>query len=40
MTKEQKISLFKEALDKFETEEVKVFCSELIELIQEEAIVC
>lgn len=40
MTKEQKISLFKEALDKFETEEVKVFCSELIELMPEDAIVC
>ena len=39
MTKEQKLSLFKEALDKFETEEVKVFCSELIELMPENSII-
>ena len=33
MTKEQKISIFKEVLEKFETEEIRLYCEDMIGLI-------
>ena len=39
MTKEQKISIFKEALEKFETEEIRLYCEDMIGLIPDDSLV-
>ena len=39
MTKEQKISIFKEVLEKFETEEIKLYCEDMIGLIPDDSLV-
>ena len=39
MTKEQKISIFKEVLEKFETEEIRLYCEDMIGLIPDDSLV-
>ena len=39
MTKEQKVSIFKEVLEKFETEEIRLYCEDMIELIPDDSLV-
>lgn len=39
MTKEQKISLFREVLEKFETEEIKEYCKDMIGLIPDDCLI-
>lgn len=39
MTREQKISIFKEVLEKFETEEIRLYCEDMIGLIPDDSLV-
>ena len=39
MTKEQKVSIFKEVLEKFETEEIRLYCEDMIGLIPDDSLV-
>ena len=39
LTKEQKVSIFKEVLEKFETEEIRLYCEDMIGLIPDDSLV-